>query len=300
MAARSLADLMLSFGLVSIPVRLYSAQSAQDGVSFNLIHEKCGSRVKQRLFCAKEGVEVERSELVKGYEIAKDQYVLFTADEYKQFEDKATHTIDIIGFLPEGAVDPIYYDKAYYLAPDSRGARPFALLIEGMRKTGRVALARWSRSGKTYTVQVRVHPDGALVVQQLFYGYEVKPVSEIPLVTADVKPAELELATTLIDQIAIDHFDPSAYGDDFKARVEAAVQRKIEGKEIVETAETAAAGATVIDLMEALRASLRDKAPDAAAPATAAKAGKPAKARKPPARSPSLKPAPAKKTAQKK
>ena len=159
MAARSIASLSLSFGLVSIPVKLYSATESASGVSFNLLHT-CGSRVKQQYLCLKENVVVERADMVKGYEFEKDRYVMFKPDELKTLENAARHTIDIVAFIPLSAVDPIYYDKAYFLAPDKRGAKPYGLLLEAMRESGRCALARWAWKGKEYVVQVRANDDG--------------------------------------------------------------------------------------------------------------------------------------------
>jgi DNA end-binding protein Ku len=143
MAARSIASLSLGFGLVSIPVKLYSATESAGGVSFNLLHT-CGSRVKQQYLCLKENIVVDRADMVKGYEFEKDRYVMFKPEELKALENAARHTIDIVSFIPLAAVDPIYYDKAYYLAPDKRGAKPYALLLEAMRESGRCALARWA------------------------------------------------------------------------------------------------------------------------------------------------------------
>src|SRR5262252_5008620 len=134
MAARALASLTVTFGMVSIPVKLYAATQAQAAISFNLLHATCGSRLKQQYLCAKEGVVVERTDMVKGYEFAKDQYVVFKPEELKALEEKGTHTIDIVAFIPVATVDPIYYDKAYYLAPDKGGARPYALLARAMRE----------------------------------------------------------------------------------------------------------------------------------------------------------------------
>jgi DNA end-binding protein Ku len=293
MAARSIASLTLSFGLVSIPVKLYSATSPSAGVSFNLLHKDCGSRLKQQYTCQKEGVVVERADMVKGYEFTKDQYVIFTPEELKQLEEHGTHSIDIMAFVPAASIDPIYYDKAYYLAPDKGGARPYALLSEGMRKTGRCALARWASRGKQHIVQVRASDDG-LILQQLLYAEEVRSMSELEIEKAEVKQAELELALQLINQSATDTYDPAAYHDEVKQRVEAAVQEKVEGKQVTLAPEAQSAGAQVIDLMEALRASL-GKTP-AAAPAAEAKAAE----RKPPKRVASGEAAPAAKVKAKK
>ncbi|HUL67489.1 MAG TPA: Ku protein [Burkholderiaceae bacterium] len=280
MAARAIASLTVTFGLVSVPVKLFSATQSSAGVSFNLLHATCGSRLKQQYLCAKEGVVVERSEMVKGYEFAKDQYVVFTPEELKALEEKGTHTIDIVAFIPVASVDPIYYDKAYYLAPDKGGARPYALLARAMREMDRCALARWAWKGKGYMVQIRPSEDG-LVLQQLLYADEVRGLADLEIEKADVKPAELALAKQLIEQGATDEYDPKAYVDDVKKRIEAAVQEKVEGKEVTVSAEPETGGAQVIDLMEALRASLGKgggaQAAEAAKPAATKSERKPPK-----------------------
>lgn len=283
MAARSIASLSLSFGLVSIPVKVYSATESKSGVSFNLLHS-CGSRVKQQYFCIKEKVPVERSELLKGYEFEKDRYVMFTPAELKALEDTAQHTVDILSFIPLPSVDPIYYDKAYYLAPDKRGAKPYALLLEAMRESGRCALARWVWKGKQYVVQVRPGDDG-LVLQQLLYADEVRSMKDLDIEQVDIKKPELQLALQLIDQISADGYDPAAFKDEEKQRVLKAIDEKIAGKEIVVTEEPEPAGGQIIDLTAALRASLapgKRAARQIAAPAAAAAAAPaaPARARK--------------------
>lgn len=260
MAARSIADLSLSFGLVSIPVKVYSATQTSGEVHFHLLHKKCGSRLKQQYKCIKEDVVVERSEMVKGYEFADDQYVTFTDEEIKQLEEKTTYTVEIVAFIPLTAIDPLYYDKAYYLAPDKRGARPYTLLLEGMRQTGRCALARWIWKGKQYTVQVRPGADG-LVLQQLRYADEVRSMKELDIEITDVKQPELELAKQLIGQITEEKYDPAAYEDEVKKKIEAAIDQKISGKQITFAEEPERGGGKVIDLMDALRASLAKKAP---------------------------------------
>jgi DNA end-binding protein Ku len=279
MAARSIASLTVSFGLVSIPVKLYSATEASKTISFNLLHKTCGSRVKQQYFCIKEDIPVPREDMVKGYEFAKDQYVMFTPQELKAMEEVGTHMAEITEFVPLESVDPVYFDKAYYLAPDKGGAKPYALLASALRESKRCALGRWAARGKQYIVMIRPVDDG-LVMQQLLYAGEVRAMKELEIPKTEVKPAELKLAQQLIEQQASDTFDPSAYTDDVAARVEAAVQKKVEGHEIT-LAEAPEGGAQVIDLMEALRASLEKKAPArgkvTAAPVQAAAERKPAK-----------------------
>jgi len=278
MAARSIASLTVSFGLVSIPVKLYSATEAGKAISFNLLHKGCGSRLKQQYLCVKEEVVVPREEMVKGYEFAKDQYVMFTPEELKALEEAGSHTADITEFVPISAVDPVFFDKAYYLAPDKGGAKPYALLARALRESKRCAIGRWAARGKQYIVMIRpveVDKVECLAMQQLLYANEVRSFRDIDVPRMDVKDAELKLARQLIEQQASDRFDPASYTDDVRARIEAAVQKKVEGQEVT-MAEQPEAGAQVIDLMEALRASLEKKAPTIEA--------RPAGQRKPPKR----------------
>ena len=262
MAARSIASLTVSFGLVSIPVKLFSATEASRAISFNLLHKACGSRLKQQYICIKEEVPVAREDMVKGYEFAKDQYVIFSPEELKALEEAGTHMAEITEFVPIDAVDPVYFDKAYYLGPDKGGAKPFALLASALRESKRCALGRWAARGKQYIVMIRPVEDG-LVMQQLLYAGEVRSIKDLEIPKTEVKDAELKLAKQLIEQQASDTFDPTAYTNEVAARIEAAVQKKVEGEEIT-LAEAPEGGAQVIDLMEALRASLEKKAPQRA------------------------------------
>ena len=259
MAARSIASLTVSFGLVSIPVKLFSATEASRAISFNLLHKACGSRLKQQYICIKEEVPVAREDMVKGYEFAKDQYVIFSPEELKALEESGTHMAEITEFVPIDAVDPVYFDKAYYLGPDKGGAKPFALLASALRESKRCALGRWAARGKQYIVMIRPVED-VLVMQQLLYAGEVRSIKDLEIPKTEVKDAELKLAKQLIEQQASDTFDPTAYTNEVAARIEAAVQKKVEGEEIT-LAEAPEGGAQVIDLMEALRASLEKKAP---------------------------------------
>ncbi len=289
MAPRAIASLTVSFGLVSIPVKLFSATEASHAISFNLLHKTCGSRLKQQYLCAKEEVVVPREDMAKGYEFAKDQYVMFSPDELKALEEAGTHSAEISEFLPIASIDPVYFDKAYYLAPDKGGAKPYALLARALRESKRCAIGRWGARGKQYIVMVRPVADG-LVMQQLLYAGEVRSIQEIDIPKGEVKDAELKLAQQLIEQQSSDTFDASPYVDEVRARIETAIQKKVEGQEIT-MAEAPEGGAQVIDLMEALRASLERKAP-AKAPAPQAEA------RKPPKRAQETE-SPAKKTAKK-
>jgi len=280
MAARSIATLTVSFGLVSIPVRLFSATEASKAISFNLLHKTCHSRLKQQYFCVKEEVAVPREDMVKGYEFAKDQYVVFEPQELKAMEEAGTHMAEITEFVPLSSVDPVYFDKAYYLAPDKGGAKPYALLTRALIESGRCALGRWAARGKQYIVMIRAVKEG-LVMQQLLYAGEVRSIKEIEIPETEVKDAELKLAEQLIAAQSSDTFDPSAYTDQVSARIEAAIQKKVEGQEITMQDEPEV-GAQVIDLMEALRASLEKKA---MAPSKAKEAAPAASSeRKPPKR----------------
>ncbi len=280
MAPRSIATGTISFGLVSIPVRLYPATQPSSSISFNLLHAKCGSRLKQQYLCAREGTVVERDDMVKGYEFAKDRYVTFTPDELKALDELATQTIDIAEFVPAAQVDPVYFDRAYYLGADKGGGKAYRLLAIALERAGKAALARYAARGKQYLVLIRPR-EGRLVMQQLLYADEVRPMDEIPLEDAQPKDGEIQLALQLIEQTASDRFRPEAYEDAVKARVLAAIERKVQGEEIraVSPAEPAA---QVIDLMDALKASLAAAekgpggAPTAAEPERAAER-KPAK-----------------------
>jgi len=276
MAARSIATLTVSFGLVSIPVRLFSATEASKTISFNMLHKACGSRLKQQYICVKEEVIVPREDTVKGYEFAKDQYVVFTPEELKAMEEAGTHMADIVEFVPLESVDPVYFDKAYYLAPDKGGAKPYALLASALRESKRCAIGRWAARGKQYIVMIRAVDDG-LVMQQLMYSGEVRSMKEIDIERTEVRPTELKLAKQLIDAQSSDKFDPTQYKDDVSARIEAAISKKVEGQEIT-MSDAPETTAKVIDLMEALRASLDRKPPKkGAAPVKADEARKPAK-----------------------
>lgn len=273
MAARSIASLTISFGLVAIPVKLYSATAPSQKISFHLLHKGCGSRLKQQYICALEGVPVAREDTVRGYEFAKDQYVEFTPEELKALEEAGTHAADVNEFVPISAVDPVYFDKAYYLAPDKGGAKPYSLFAKALRTSKRCAIGRWAARGKEYIVMIRPIEDG-LVMQQLLYANEVRPISEIDIATTEVKDAELKLAQQLIDQQSSSTFDPTQYKDEVAERIEAAVQEKVEGHQIT-LAEEPERGAQIIDLMDALRASLEKKG--RAAPAAKSSAQKPAR-----------------------
>ena len=254
--ARSIASLTISFGLVAIPVKLYSATISSERISFNLLRQKDGSRVKQQYVAVNDGKPVERSEMVKGYEFAKDQYVMFSAEELKALEDTTTHAIDIGQFVPLDSVDPLYFDGTYYLAPDKGAAKPYTLLATALRKAQQCAVGRWISRGKEHIVIVRALEDG-LAMHQLHFKAEVRDLKDLGIEAAPVSEPELKLARQLIDHLGAKRFDPNEYSDEHKGRVEAAIQRKVEGKEVsLAEGPVSAKGGNVIDLMEALRASI--------------------------------------------
>ena len=273
-----MATATISFGLVTVPVRLYSAAESTAAISFNLLHDKDHSRLRQQYLCQKDGEVVTRDQMVKGYEFAKDQYVTFTEEEIKAMAEESTRTIEITEFVPAEKVDPVYFDVAYYLGPDKGGERAYKLLAAAMKQTGRSALAKWAARGKQYLVMVRAI-EGGLVMQTLHYADEVRPFSEVPVGDAVVKEPELKLAMQLVDQIAADEFHPENYEDDVRKRYQEAIQKKVDGQEIT-TAAPEQPRAQIVDLMEALKASLAGKA----AKAAGAKAADSSTARKPAAR----------------
>jgi DNA end-binding protein Ku len=255
MAARSIGSLTISFGLVAIPVKLYTATQSANALSFNLLHKGCGSRLKQQYVCLKDGSVVERDEMVKGYEFAKDQYVSFAPEEIKALEEAGTHAVEISEFVPVDSIDPVYFDKTYYLAPDKGAARPYGLLTEALKQAQRGAVGRWATRGKAYVVVLRPIGD-VLTMQQLHFAADVRSSTEVDVPKPDVKPAELKLAQQLIAQQTSDKFDPSVYTDELRGRIEAAIQKKVDGLEISVSEIVPASEGKVIDLMEALRASL--------------------------------------------
>jgi DNA end-binding protein Ku len=258
-----MATATISFGLVTVPVRLYSAAESTAAISFNLLHDKDHSRLRQQYLCQKDGEVVTRDQMVKGYEFAKDQYVTFTEEEIKAMAEESTRTIEITEFVPAEKVDPVYFDVAYYLGPDKGGERAYKLLAAAMKQTGRSALAKWAARGKQYLVMVRAI-EGGLVMQTLHYADEVRPFSEVPLGDAVVKDPELKLAVQLVDQIAADEFHPENYEDDVRKRYQEAIQRKVDGQEVTAAAPEQPR-AQIVDLMEALKASLAGKAARGAA-----------------------------------
>jgi DNA end-binding protein Ku len=258
MPPHSIGSGTLSFGLVSIPVKMFTAASSA-GVSFNQLHEKCGGRIKQQLHCPACNEVVDRSALVKGYEFAKDQYVRFTDEELKQLEAEASPTIDIAEFVPLDQVDPIYFEKSYYLGPDKGGDKAYRLLCDAMEQAGTVALAKYVMRGKESLVLIRASQHG-LMLHAMYFADEIRDFGEIDKgKDATIRPNELALAQKLIQELSNPEFKPDQYHDEYRGRVLAVVESKVEGKEITAGAPQVAR-TQVIDLMEALKQSLESRA----------------------------------------
>lgn len=259
MPARSIGTATISFGLVSVPVSIYSASESKASVSFNMLHKKCGTRLKQQYICPKDNEVVARDETVKGYEFAKDQYVVLTAEELKSLEEKATSTIDVLEFVPLATVDREYLEKVYYLGPDKGGDRAYRLLAAALKETGRAALGQYAARGQQHLVLLRPL-NGVLVMEQLHYADEVRPTTEVTIPPGDVKDAELKLAKQLIDQTSNEAFEPAKYKDTVRERVLETIQRKVDGQDI--TADiTPGTDTKMLDLMQALKASLAGEKP---------------------------------------
>ena len=287
MPPHSLGSGTISFGLVSIPVKMYTAASPA-GVSFNQLHAKCGNRLRQQMFCPVDNEVVDRSQIVKGYEFQKDQYVRFTDEEIKSLEGEASKVIDITEFVPLSTVDPIYFEKTYYLGPDKGGEKAYRLLTDAMAKTERVALAKFVMRGKESLVLIRPSQHG-LMLHTMYFADEVRDFGEVGKgESATLKEGELGLALRLIEDLSHEEFKPEQYQDDYRQRVLDLVNSKVEGKEVT-TVAPEAHRAQVIDLMDALKQSLAKRAGShAEAPARKAEAapsGAPM-AKKPPVKVP--------------
>lgn len=279
MPAHAIASGTISFGLVSVPVKLYAATKSKS-VSFNLLHAKDKSRLRQQYVCATCGEIVERNAMVKGYEHAKDQYVVLTDDELRALEQKTEQSIEIEEFVPISTVDPIYFEKAYLLGPDKGGQKAYRLLSEAMAQAGKGAVAKFSTRGKQQLVLLR-QAQGGLMMHSLNYADEVRGFEEIDRGEGlALKPGELDLAVQLIEQLASPTFDPAKYDDDYRTKVLELIEQKVAGQEIV-AAPAQPARAQIIDLMEALKASLAAK--QAAVPASTRDRRRPAQAKTQPA-----------------
>jgi DNA end-binding protein Ku len=255
MAARALASATISFGLVSIPVKLFTAYESGRTIHFNQISRTDGARIKQQLVSSKSGEPVDKSDIVKGYEFTRGQYVLFEADELEAIEAQSTHMIAIEEFVPLDKVPRIYLDRVYYLGTDKGGARAYHLLAEALRDSGRAALGSYSARGKQYLVLVRP-VEGGLVLEQLRYADEIRAISAVPIEDADVRKDELQLAKQLISQASSEDFKPEEYTDEVYERLKGLIDRKVAGEEITVVSPADVEPSKVVDLMAALKASI--------------------------------------------
>ena len=253
MPARAISSATISFGLVAIPVKLFTATSSQQ-VHFNMLHPETKTRVQQQYITPASGEVVSRSSLVKGYEYARGQYVVFTEEELKALEAERSNSIDIVEFVPLNTVDLLQVEKTYYLGPDKGGDKAYRLLTESMQRTNKVAVGRWAARGKEQLVLLRPYKTG-LLLHQMFYANEVRSFEEVDTgATFQFKDVELNLAENLIAQLSTDAFDPQRYKDEYASRVLAAVEQKVAGEQIHVAQEVPKA--QVIDLFEALKQSI--------------------------------------------
>ncbi len=262
MPARSISTATISFGLVSVPVNVYSSAESKSSVSFNMLHKKCSGRLKQQYICPRDNNEVvTRDDMVKGYEFAKDQYVVLTPEELKALEEKATSTIEILEFVPLASVNREYVSKSYYLGPDKGGDRAYRLLAAAMQESGKAALGQYAARGQQHLILLRPQ-NNRIVMEQLHYSDELRSTDEVPVTEGDVQEKELNLAMMLIDQTSNEAFEPAKYKDTVRERVLETIQEKVAGKDITSEPAATGGGDKIIDLMEALKASLA-KAPPA-------------------------------------
>jgi len=259
MAAHAIGSATISFGLVSVPIKMFSAGESSAAISFNWLHKKDGARLKQQYICSKDGEKVENDDRIKGYEFSKGSYVTFTVDELKklQMDEKSSNSMNITEFVDADTVDRMYMDRAYFLGPDKGGERAFGLLGEALKKTGKVAIGQWAARGKQYLIMIRPLGPG-LVMEQLRYADEVRSINDVPISKLDLKKSEIDLAVQLIQQQAGGQFEPEKYEDEVKKRILEQIERKVQGKEITEE-PTEAPKTQIIDLMEALKASLKGR-----------------------------------------
>jgi DNA end-binding protein Ku len=258
-ASRPIATLTISFGLVAIPVKLYSAILASERIAFHFLRKSDGSRVKEQYVAANDGKLVERSDMVKGYEFAKGKHVMFTAEELKVLEDATSPSLEIAQFVPLDSVDPVYFMATYYLLPDKGAAKPYALLATALNEERRCAVGKWTSRGKEHVIVIRPIKNG-LALHQLHFKTEVRDLKDLGYDAAKVADSEVKLARQLIAHLSAKQFDPNEFKDEHRARVQAEIKKKVQGKQI-SLADTPAQSprSNVINLMDALKASLAGK-----------------------------------------
>ncbi len=257
MASRSIGTANISFGLVSISVKLFSATRSR-AVSFNLLHAKDLSRIQQKVYCPVDDAIIDRSELVRGFEVEKGRYVTFSDEELKQFEARNEHTIEITEFLPLQQVDPVFFEESYYLGSEANAAKAYRLLADAMSQSGRIALGRFTMRGKEHLVLIRPFGKG-LMLHTIYFSDEVRPAEDVDQAENEpVSEAELTLAKRLIDELSGKKFDPSKYHDRYREWIVEMAQRKVAGQQINEPPSESRRG-QVIDLMATLKASLEKR-----------------------------------------
>lgn len=256
MSARPLSSATISFGLVSVPVQLFSASETKSGINFNWVNKRTGARCKQQYVDEKTREKVEDEDRVRGFRDPESgKWVLFTKEEYKDLEETKTERVDVVEFVPLDRVDRIFFDKGYFLGPGKGGERSYRLLAEAMKKTKLAAIGQYAARGKQYLVMLRPFDNG-LVLETLHYADEVRSIADVPIPDVDVKPAELALALQIIDQLKADSFRPEQYKDNKRIRMLEQIEKKITtGQDIVAEPQEEPE-AQIIDLMEALKASL--------------------------------------------
>lgn len=279
MAARPISNASISFGLVVIPVRLFVATSSRQ-ISFHLLHGKDNSRIQQKIYCPADDTIIDRSELVRGYEVEKGRYVTFTDEELKALEAREDHAIEIREFVPLAQVDPIFFESAYHLGCEPVAAKAYHLLAQAMAESERVAVALFTMRGKEHLVIIRPY-QGGLILHTMYYADEVRAAGDIERgADSEVKESELELGKRLIADLTHDKFEPGQYHDSFRQRVIEAAEHKLAGQEVTEERPAARRG-QVIDLMSALKASLEKRgAPKAEASENTSKPAKTARSRR--------------------
>lgn len=269
MAARAMSSGVISFGLVNIPVKVFSANDSSNRIGFNQLHADKKTRLKQQMYDPETGEIVPKEKIIKGYEYAKDQYVVFNEEELDALEMATSRSMNITEFVPLASVDPLYFESGYYLGPDKGAERAFKLLAAALVDMKSAAIAQWVTRGKQNLVLIRPMGPG-LVLQQLRYNDEVKAQGEVPIPDANITDAELNLARQFISQLAKEKFDANQYKDEYREKLRELIDKKVKGETITLTPAPAPV-AKVVDLMEALKASLAKSgaAPAAAAPAPA-------------------------------
>jgi DNA end-binding protein Ku len=277
---RSIWKGAISFGLVSIPVKLYSATEEKD-VSFHQVHRDDGGRIRYKRVCQIDGEEVTYSDIAKGYELSSGEVVVLTDEDFADLPLTTSRSIDVLEFVPLEQVDPIYFAKSYYLEPDAAGAKPYVLLREALERSGRVALVKVALRQRETLATLRVR-DGVFVLEMMLWPDEIREPSFGFLDDdIEVRQQELAMAQSLIDTLSGD-FHPEQYSDNYRAALQSLIEAKVEGREVVAPAEPAADTGKVVDLMAALRASVEaaKQGRGESAPATSAKPTKTAKAAK--------------------